>query len=410
MDGWSLNDARYQSFSSLYRAHWYGFTDFSGIETAYLGLSSKANLSVCDVKKEEMVSSNSDFHVLSGLALISGEKYYACLKLVDRAGNFAFFQSNGVLVDTSPPLAGYVADGKPGQEIDVQVESSVLRASWGNYTEKETKIVSYQLAFGSIPGAQDIQEFTNVGLVNTFTSSRLKVSELTNGHRYYATVIAFNVLGIPSSIVSSDGVLVDFTPPIFSQPTRDGDDPSRDSSYTSESFLTATWICKDPETNISSTEIAFGLQPGEADVMNLTSLPDSQTSFTINLKLQHGYRYFSTVRCTNKAGLTSVSFSDGIVYDETAPTPLYVRDGDYQGSNRTLRITFKFVDAESDVHAYRVQIWKGSPSSQMDSYGSFLFHGNVTRATLQLTKELVSATTYYVNVTAVNGVGLEATK
>ena len=342
--------------------------------------------------------------------MISGEKYYACLKLVDKAGNFAFFQSTGVIVDTSPPLAGYVSDGSPGQEIDIQVESSVLIASWGNYSEEETKIVSYQLAFGSIPGAQDIQQFTNVGLVNTFTSSRLRVSELNNGHRYYATVIAFNVLGIPSSIVSSDGVLVDFTPPVFSQPSRDGADPDGDRSYTSESFLIATWICKDPETNISSTEIAFGLQPGEADIMNFKSLPASQTSFIISYKLQVSYRYFSTVRCTNKAGLTSVSYSDGIVYDDTAPIPLYVRDGDYQSSNKTLFITFKFVDAESDVRACRVQVWKGSLSTPLDLYGFFTFNGNVTRATLQLSRELVSGTTYYVNVTAVNGVGLEATK
>ena len=204
MDGWGLNDAKYQSFSSLYRAHWYGFTDFSGIETVYLGLSSKENSTICDVKEEQLVSSNSNFHVLSGLSLVSGEKYYACLKLVDKAGNLAVFQSNGVLVDTSPPVAGYVSDGIPGQDIDVQTERSVLRASWGYFTENETMIVSYQLAFGSIPGNQDIQEFTNVGLVNTSPSSHLKVPELTNGGRYYATVIALNVLGMPSSIVSSD--------------------------------------------------------------------------------------------------------------------------------------------------------------------------------------------------------------
>ena len=409
MDGWGSSDIEYQSFSSLYRAHWYGFTDFSGIETTYLGLSSKAGDS-CDVKQEELVPSNSVAYVLFGLSLASGKKYYACLKLVDRAGNVAYFHSNGVMVDSSPPLTGFVNDGSLDRDVDVQTDSSVLRASWANFSENETRIVSYHLAFGSAPGAQDIQDFTNVGLVNTSPSSRLKVRELINGERYYATVIAYNILGIPSSMVSSNGVLVDFTPPIFSQPTRDGEDPISDRNYTSQSYLKATWTCLDPETNVSSIEIAFGLQPGQTDAVNFTSLSVSQTSFLIGHKLKLGYRYFATVRCTNKLGLAVVSFSDGIVYDDTPPTIVHLKDGDYQSSNRTLLITLKFVDAESGVHAYKAQVWTHSAGSSLDSYGSFTIPVNVTSAKLQLYKELISGTTYYVNVTAVNGVGLEATE
>ena len=303
LDGWALQDARYQSFASVYRAHWYGFTDFSGIDKVYLGLSSKSNSTVCDVKKEVIVSSDANFYVLSKLALISGQIYYACLKLVDRAGNSKFFHSNGVLVDTSPPRPGYVSDGRQGQEIDVQMESSVLTASWGNFTEHETSIVSYHLAFGSFPGGQDVQGFTNVGMVNTATSSRLKVSELKTGQVYYASVIAYNILGMPSSMAISDGVLVDFSPPFFSQPARDGDDRGNELSYTSENSLKATWHCEDPETGLSAIAIAFGKQPGDADIVNFTGLPVSQTSFTTNRKLRLGARYFGTVRCTNKAGL-----------------------------------------------------------------------------------------------------------
>lgn len=410
VDGWGSNDVDYQSFLSLYRAHWYGFTDYSGIETAYLGLSSEANLGVCDVKEEQVVSRNSASHVLSGLALLSGKRYYACLRLVDRAGNVAIFHSNGVIIDSSPPLQGVVFDGTSDHELDVQVESSVLRASWENFTEKETRIVSYHLAFGSVPGSQDIQKFTNVGLVNKSSSTRLKVQELATGQRYYATVIAFNVLGMPSFMSFSNGVLVDFTPPNFLQPTRDGDDSKFDDNYTLENFLKATWVCQDRESNISSIDITFGQQPGEADVMGSRSLSVSQTSFVISHKLELGRRYFATVRCTNKVGLTVVSFSDGIVFDNTAPTPVYVKDGSYQVSNRTLFLAFKFVDAESGVHAYKVQVWGESPSAHLDSNGLFTFAGNVTAHYINLSKDLDSGKRYYVNVTAVNGVGLEATK
>ena len=406
LDGWSLTDAKYQSYSTLYRAHWYGFTDFSGIETVYLGLSSKPKSTVCDVKKEDIVPAKTNYHILFGLNLTSGQKYYACLKLVDRAGNSAFFQSNGVLVDSSPPLPGSVTDGRPGEDLDVQIESSVLRASWVNFTEQETRIVSYQLAFRTFPGGKDVQEFTGVGLVNTAASSKLKVSQLTSGQRYYASVIAYNVLGMPSVIVNSNGVLVDFTAPVFPSPTRDGNNSNQDLSYTTAGSLSVTWICEDLETSLATVEVAFGLQPGESDVMNFTKVPVDQTSLAVVRNLQLGYRYFATVRCTNKVGLKAVSFSDGVVFDDTPPNLVYLRDGDYQSRIKNVTINLKFVDAESGVQEYRVQVWR---KSAMDLYGFFRINSSASLATLTLTRELESRRRYFVNVTAVNGVGLQTT-
>ena len=405
LDGWGSADAQYQSFSTLFSAHWYGFTDLSGVETVLLGLSSKPDSISCDVKKEEIVPSNSNYHVLFGLNLTSGGRYHACLKMTDRAGNQAFFHSNGVIVDSTPPLRGSVTDGRPGAEIDAQIESSVLRASWFNFIEQETKILTYQLAFGTSPGAQDVQQFTDVGLVNTAASSRLQISQLKSGSRYYATVIAFNSLGMPSAMVSSKGILVDFTPPVFSKLVLDGADPNQDLSSTTGSSLAATWTCNDPETSLASIEIAFGLQPGEADVMNFTSLPIHKTSFTVAGNLQLGHRYFATVKCTNIMGLKAITASNGVVFDDTPPDLIYVQHEEYQNSTRKLTVKFKFADSESGVKEYAVKVF----SSVEDAYGSFSFNGNVSTAALMLAKDLDSGRRYFVNVTAVNGVGLETT-
>ena len=410
LDGWGSTDAKYQSYSSLYRAHWFGFLDFSGIETVYLGLSSKKKSTHCDVKKEEIVPSNADYHVLFGLNLTSGHKYYACLKVVDRAGNVAFVQSSGVVVDSSPPNTGFVTDGRPGKDLEVQIESSALRASWVNFTEQETKIASYRLAFGTSPGGDDAQDFTEVGLVNTAASSKLKVSQLTSGQRYYATVIAYNVLGMPSAMVSSDGIIVDYSPPMFLKPVHDGVDPDNDLKFTSSGYLSASWICADPDTSLYSVEVAFGPQPGKSDVMNFTTVPVHSNSLTIRYHLRLGFRYFATVRCTNKVGLKSVTFSDGVVFDTTPPNASYVRHGDYQSSTRNVTVSFKFVDVESSVQEYRVRLWaRNGATSSADIYGSFSFNGSVTTATLQSTKKLKSGETYFINVTGVNGVSLETT-
>ena len=410
LDGWGLTDAKYQSYSSLYRAHWYGFRDFSGMAAVYLGLSSKPQSSECDVKKEELVPFSTSYHVLSGLNLTSGRKYHACLKLVDRARNVAFFQSTGVVVDDTPPNSGSVTDGRPGENMEVQMEGAVLRASWANFTEQETRIVSYRLAFGTYPGGDDTQEFVEVGLVNTAASSKIKISKLTSGQRYYATVIAYNVLGMPSAMVSSDGVIVDYTPPVFLKPVHDGLDVNSDLRFISSRYLSAVWICADLESSLVSVEVAFGMQPGEADVLNFTTVPIHSNSFTVSSRLQLGFRYFATVKCTNEVGLKSISFSDGVVFDSTPPNALYVKDGNFQSSTRNLTVSFKFADAESSLNEYRVRVWgRNGSSSLAEIYGSFSFKGNVTTKTLQLTKELKTNETYFVNVTGVNEVALETT-
>ena len=407
MDGWGFTDAQYHSYSSIYRVQWKGFTDFSGIETIFIGLSSRSDCTTCDIQVFVKAQPTSEYYVLSGLTLTSGRKCYACVKLVDRAGNEGVFASSGVLVDTTPPVPGEVTDGRPGEDLDVQTESSILRASWSNFTEQETKIVSYRLAFGTAPGSNDIQDFTDVGLVSSSASSRLKVSELTSGQRYYATVVAYNVLGVPSTMISSSGVLVDFTPPIFSSSVRDGLDSSGDLQSTSDNSLSATWDCDDQETSIDYVEVAFGLQPGESDVMNFTTVAAHQKSFSFKKVLRLGYRYFATVKCVNNVGLKSLSISNGVIYDNTPPEGLSIVDGDYQGSTSNLSIKWTFVDPESRIEQFVIYVY--SQKSNANTQGPFVCNGNVSSLTINLTRPLANGERYHVNITGVNQAGLAAT-
>ena len=300
LDGWGMSDLKYQSYSSIYRAHWYGLIEFSGVHSMYLGLKSKYDTNACDVNPLQLVPAKTNYHVLSGLNLQSGSKYYACLKVVDNAGNIAYFSSNGILIDSTPPVPGHVMDGDSGQDIDTQIESSILWASWKNFTEKETEIVSYKLAFGTSPGNDNVQKFMDVGLVTSAASTSLKVPELTSGQRYYASVIALNNLGIPSTKVTSNGVLVDYTPPIFTVKASDGTRTRIDEKYTNLPSLSCSWECVDSDTDLRSVEIAFGLQPGASDVKNFTNIPVAQTQYVYPTVLRSGFRYFATVRCTNR--------------------------------------------------------------------------------------------------------------
>ena len=407
-DGWEVLDNTYQVYSSLYRVNWQGLTDLTGIESVFVCLSSKRMFGLCDVKPFQKAMKGSNHYLFSELKLISGKTYYACVNAIDRAGNEAFFWSNGVTIDSTPPISGYVRDGRPPNETDFQFENSILRCWWENFSEMETEIIFYQVAFGTLPGSTDIQDFVSVGLVSSAASSNLKFSKLASGLRYYATVVAFNSLGIPSKKISSNGVMIDSSAPVFTEPVRDGKVRERDAKYTILHILIATWECLDLQSGIMLTEIAFGLQPGAQDIMAFTVVSKDATSYTFAAILRLGYRYFATVRCSNKAGLKSLLSSDGIIYDSTPPKGIYLNDGSYQSSLSSIKIEWKFVDPESDVVSYDILL-REIDNDNATVQGPYKFGSNVSSLVLQLNKSLDSGKMYQANVTATNNAGLTAT-
>lgn len=150
-------------------------------------------------------------------------------------------------------------------------------------------------------------------------------------------------------------------------------------------------------------KVGFGLQPGQTDVVNFTTIPNTQTSFTVNVPLKQGYRYFASVKCTNNVGLKSVSVSDGVLYDETEPRNIFVRDGDYQSKTLTIDVSAKFVDPESGIGFLSVFVKSLTQLSEVQ--GPFYFAGNVTALHVQLSRPLQNGAKYVLNVTATNGVG-----
>ncbi|XP_031557393.1 uncharacterized protein LOC116294015 [Actinia tenebrosa] len=397
-----MMDIDYQSYLSIYRVHWQRITDFSGVHSVYVGLKSGHNATTCDVSPLEKAQDEANYHVFSGLNLKSGSIYYACLKVVDNAQNAAYFTSDGIVIDNTSPSPGYVIDGNTVNDIDFQKENSVLWATWSNFTEEETEIVQYKLAFGTSPGKEDIQEFTEVGLVQRAPSTRLNTTELATAKRYYASVIAINKLGLPSEKVSSDGVLIDITPPSFIFSTTDGTDLGQDVRYSRVQSLSCSWRCDDEESKLKLVEVSFGLQPGSSDVKQFTTVNASSMQYEYQASLKSGIIYFATIRCTNNAGLQKTSTSNGVIYDDTPPQGL-ADDGDYQNSTNKLKVDWKFVDAESGILMYHIIILK---SDGLLQEGPFEFPGNISSETLFLESTLDAGKTYFTNITGYNGAGL----
>ena len=414
LDGWGTQDARYHSFATIFRMHWRRATDVSGIDETKVCLSSSKETDNCDIHPMVKISDSLLSYSFTNISLQSGTHCYALLLLKDSAGNLGNYWSDGVLVDTSPPVSGRVTDGQSGRDVVYQRETNTLHASWSGFYENETLIHHYELAFGTSANTSDVQPFTDVGLVTSSASSNLLVSELRNGVKYYARVVAFNTLGVPSKISTSNGVLIDSTPPTFSSPVSDGVDPYLELDYSNQvTSLAVSWACRDTDSGLIRVFVGFGTQPGVVDVVDYQRVLPYQTSYTVkNLTLSQGYRYFASVKCTNRVGLQNSLSSNGVTIDSTPPLLKYLNDGisaykdvDYISISSNVTSNWKFIDPESHVARYAISIHHVSDSKRV--VGSSEIPGNKRSAFMEI--ELKHGEKYAFTVTAQNGAGLNTT-
>ena len=416
-DGWGIQDSRYHPFPNIYRMHWQGVSDISGIEEVEVCLSSILDENECNLHPKVTISTKAVSHTFTNVSLQSGIYCYAYLGIKDKAGNYGNFWSNGALIDTSPPGKGRVTDGRGGNDIDYQRETNILYASWSGFSENETIIHHYELAFGTGPNDTNVQPFTNVGLVTSTSSSNLLVSELKNGVVYYAQVVAYNILGIRSDIGISDGVLVEITPPVFLSPVSDGTLFGSDFDYSSNlTSLSINWKCEDKDSGLRQVFVGVGTQPGIQDIVMYRAVLPYQNAYNFDgLNLTKGLRYFSSVKCINNVGLQNSMSSDGIIIDSTPPMLKYVyigskryQDSPHIGLGSVLAGNWKFKDFESNVIGYTVSIHHMQNNTRV--VGPWVFLGNQTFEYFHLRQnDLAHKERYVLSVIAFNGAGLSAT-
>ena len=415
-DGWESQDNDLHRFSNIYRMHWRQLPDISGIkETKVCLTTSLMNNATCDIHQMVTIPNTETSFSFGNLKLYSGVYVYAMLQLTDNAGNLASYWSDGALVDTSSPILGRVMNNRPGENRQWQREINILYASWSGFSDPESSIHHYELAFGTQPRTSDIQAFTNVGLATSAASSNLGVTELKNGVIYFASVIAYNNVGIVSDIASSNGIFIDSEPPVFTQTPYDGTISGVDNDYSRDSTtLSVNWKCVDEGSGLNQVLIGFGTQPGLQDVAQLNAVLPIQTFYKIsNFKLDPGHRYFSIVKCINNIGLQTSALSDGIVFDSTPPIIAFLSNGrtayrhvHYVDGVSPIFANWRTFDAESHVALISVEI-KHRKSGKLAADPMYV---DITDTSLDIPiqGELKQGEEYFVTLIVTNGAGLSA--
>ena len=135
--------------------------------------------------------------------------YYITVEVITASGKRFSASSNGVTVDTSPPVL--VA---PIEQFDVDFSTEVPTVYQGNndtisarwaFQDPQSGIVEYLWAIGSYPYGEDVQGFVSVGTTTQATNSSL-LGILENNTTYYVTVVAVNGAGSRSN-ATSEGIM-----------------------------------------------------------------------------------------------------------------------------------------------------------------------------------------------------------
>ncbi len=189
--------------------------------------------------------------------------------------------------------------------------SSSLTRIYGNWdiASDVSGIGEYLWAVGTVAGGEQLQRYTSTGNAKYGVSEELL---LTHGMSIYISVIAWSYGGL-ERVVYSEPFVVDLTAP--EGEVTDGPLAGQDIDYQSFTVISADWSgIVDRESGISECRWALGSSPGENDIQGylITSI-SSGSSSDLSSITQHGTTVYSTVVCTNGAGLSMTSYSNGVI-------------------------------------------------------------------------------------------------
>ena len=356
------------------------------------------------VQPYTMLSNNTRMRASYKVDYVPGLRYYVSVVARNRAGLSSKVCSEGVLYDDSPPVVGVVRDGDGANDIDYQTSTSSLSANWDIFTDDHSGIEACYVGIGTSKSTDDFYPFTliSVGATKHVFSSITMIP----GTKYFVLVRCRNGVRLESTN-SSNGITIDTTPPdvgvVETLP------------YQSSLDVVEAWWSKfsDSESPIDSYSWSIdGQSPMSQDVQPFVDVKLNEAASASNLTLKAFKIYYVTVKAFNKAGLSSVKSSTGLLIDISPPIRGYVLDGmgpddiDWHYTDTGIGAQwYNFTDSESDVHFYRWSVGSNEEGCQIQ------LATNVTQNTSAYCWScfFIPGVEYFVTVEASNGVGLKTT-
>ena len=155
----------------------------------------------------------------------------------------------------------------------------------------------------------------DVGIRTTICIADLEFKE---GVKYETRIRSTNIVGLAREF-SSDGFVVDSTPPVMGELIHIENPPLEESYQFTNSGISVEWSgFLDKESGVRTYHLCIGTQPGGCNVLNFTDVGNSSGYSYQDLQLVQGETYFVSIKAKNRAGLVSdVTSSTGVAVDKT---------------------------------------------------------------------------------------------
>ena len=406
-DGILEPDVRFQSSMTKMSANWERIWDLeSRVERFECGIGEKhpgSVLNFVDVGLQTHVTTE------TALALRHGHNYTVFLRVYNRAGGVRELRSNGVTIDTTPPVPSDITLGSEWHFIKetgtyYSSTASEIYVTWGDFKEPESEIWYYKWAIGTSKCGTQVQPLINIGLA---TSANTTGSDLDflSGVLYYITVVARNRAGLVSHACSSP-LLFDYTPPRAGCILVTSHTGTGKTYFSSDEDPRVTWFdFEDMESGIEIYEIS--VMQSNTSVLNYT-FNSTQVQSDISLPtLPHATTYAIVFKATNYAGLVTTVYSKPFTIDDTPPFYTGLENAlprrSYQSHSDTLKVAWeRFADDESPVEFYEIGIGTRASRDDMHEFTRTGLGTNFEFTDL----DLKDNQGYFVTVKASNAAGL----
>lgn len=360
--------------NSSFVVTWTGFTDpESGIKKTSWAIGTdcqKLKQDGDNLYTEVVADDSVGGVIIENQTLMENETYFVSVRVTNGAGLHRTDCSPGMLVILGKLSAGVVSDGPFSSEndIDFQLDDRAIWAHWRGFKDPTFSISRYDWCIRDLPpNASGLEAcawpFIEVHHLKT-KASRLHNLTLLHGKKYYVTVKAENVRG-DTVMSSSDGVIIDRTPPVAKSIQISPSSGEETLFLTSPSAPVVTWSIDDPESGISHFIVHVGSFPFKSDLLasqRLESLSRSLDLGQVNFTLYQGLIFYVTVTGVNMVGLETVLTSKQVVVDWTPPEAGEILDG-----NRTMPMTGVFIDSDYQKDSGMLFAhWSGFEDSESD--------------------------------------------
>lgn len=334
---------------------------------------------------------NNSYSFTTDQVTYDNETYRITVRGIDYSGQTHVIKSDGLIVTKRQLSPGIVREGVEGL-LPLSYQESLTSLlfyfeGFGDGTD-EQEIEYFEVALGSnkkyANTRSDIVPFTTIGLEKSYEFVNLSL--ISETQTYFTTVRAHAVSGAVAE-ATSNGIVVGLTHAILP-----GQIHQTEFQYNT-TFLSAYWVEFESNVPITKYEWALGTvahddsflqslcedrtDPHESDfdVFGFVDLETGTYGYADQLSLEHGKRYFVTIRVTDESDMcitvvskvpTVVDTTPPIVNDitvgvEESRLNLPIQDEyiAYLSQGSSLMVSWKnFMDAESGIKSYEIGIFR----------------------------------------------------